>query len=142
MSMYTNSTEVGALLLRVTLGIVLVSHSLLKVIVFTMPGTVKFFESLGLPSVFAYITVAVELAAGLLLIAGYRTRIAALAVLPILLGATWVHLPNGWVFNAPNGGWEYPMFLSVAVIVQALLGDGAFALGHAKSQTPAHRAQA
>jgi putative oxidoreductase len=39
-----------------------------------------------------------------------------------------VHIPNGWVFSAPNGGWEYPVFLAIASAVQALLGDGALAL--------------
>lgn len=141
--MRTNSTQqYGALLLRVALGVILVAHSLLKAIVFTMPGTVNFFQSLGLPGALAYVTVATELIVGALLIAGYRTRVAALAVLPILLGATWVHLPNGWTFNAPNGGWEYPLFLSVAVIVQALLGDGAFALGSVRSESHPRHAQA
>lgn len=141
--MRTNSTQqYGALILRVTLGVILVAHSLLKAVVFTMPGTVEFFQSLGLPSALAYVTVAMELVAGALLIAGYRTRGVALAVLPILLGATWAHLPNGWVFNAPNGGWEYPLFLSVAVIVQALLGDGAFALGSVRSESHPRHARA
>lgn len=141
--MRTNSTQqYGALLLRVALGVILVAHSLLKAVVFTMPGTVNFFQSLGLPGALAYVTVATELTVGALLIAGYRTRVAALAVLPILLGATWVHLPNGWTFNAPNGGWEYPLFLSVAVIVQALLGDGAFALGSVRSESHPRHARA
>lgn len=141
--MRTNSTQqYGALLLRVALGVILVAHSLLKAVVFTMPGTVNFFQSLGLPGALAYVTVATELIVGALLIAGYRTRVAALAVLPILLGATWVHLPNGWTFNAPNGGWEYPLFLSVAVIVQALLGDGAFALGSVRSESHPRHARA
>lgn len=140
--MHTNSTQqYGALILRVTLGTILIAHSLLKAVVFTMPGTVKFFQYLGLPSALAYVTVTMELVVGALLIAGYRTRIAALTVLPILLGATWVHLPNGWMFNAPNGGWEYPMFLSVTVIVQALLGDGAFALGSIRSESHARHAR-
>jgi putative oxidoreductase len=39
-----------------------------------------------------------------------------------------VHLPNGWVFSAPNGGWEYPAFLIVASVVQALVGAGAYAV--------------
>ena len=46
-----------------------------------------------------------------------------------LLGATWAHAGNGWLFTAANGGWEYPAFLTAAAAVQALLGDGAFALG-------------
>jgi putative oxidoreductase len=51
-----------------------------------------------------------------------------LALVPILLGATWVHVGNGWLFSAPNGGWEYPAFLALAAIVQFLVGDGAYAL--------------
>jgi putative oxidoreductase len=47
---------------------------------------------------------------------------------PVLLGALSVHLGNGWVFSAEGGGWEYPAFLAVASVVQALLGDGAYAL--------------
>lgn len=93
--MNANSTEYGALLLRATLGVMFIAHALLKVVVFTMPGTVQFFESVGLPGFLAYVTVAGELVAGALLIAGYQTRIVALATLPILVGAAWVHLPNG-----------------------------------------------
>lgn len=35
------------------------------------------------------------------------------------MGAMWVHAGNGWVFNAPNGGWEYPLFLIVISLVVA-----------------------
>jgi putative oxidoreductase len=140
--MNPNSTEYGALVLRLALGVMFIAHGLLKIMVFTLPGTVQFFLSVGLPGFLAYVTVAVELGVGALLIAGYQTRLVALATLPILLGAAWVHLPNGWVFNAPNGGWEYPLFLAVAAIVQALLGDGAHALGKAKIGTRARLARA
>jgi putative oxidoreductase len=47
---------------------------------------------------------------------------------PILIGALYVHAGNGWLFTAKNGGWEYPLFLIAASLVQALLGDGAYAL--------------
>jgi hypothetical protein len=40
------------------------------------------------------------------------------------MGAWFVHLPNGWMFTAPNGGWEYPAFLIFALSTQAMLGDG------------------
>ncbi len=49
------------------------------------------------------------------------------ALVPVLLGATWAHAGNGWLFTAPNGGWEYPAFLTAAALVQALLREGAFA---------------
>jgi putative oxidoreductase len=63
-----------------------------------------------------------------LLIAGVHVRTVSLALVPVLLGATWVHAGNGWLFSAPNGGWEYPAFWTVTLVVQALLGDGRFAL--------------
>jgi putative oxidoreductase len=55
-------------------------------------------------------------------------RWVALVLSPILIGATWAHLGNGWLFAATNGGWEYPLYLFVLCISQAMLGDGAYAL--------------
>jgi putative oxidoreductase len=119
----------AALVLRVSLGVMYVAHSLvLKYFVFTLPGTAQFFQSLGLPGALAYLTFWAELIGGLLLIAGIGTRAVALALIPILAGATWVHAGNGWVFSAANGGWEYPVFLIAASLVLALLGDGKYAL--------------
>ncbi len=119
----------AATLLRVSLGTMFLAHSLvLKLGVFGLAGTVGFFESLGLPGVFAYVTILAEAVGGLALLLGVQTRLVALALLPVLLGATVVHAGNGWVFNAPGGGWEYPALLVVLNLVQALLGDGAFAL--------------
>jgi putative oxidoreductase len=126
--MTTNTQEYGALLLRLSLGIMFIAHAALKVFVFTLPGTAGFFAAQGFPGWTAYPVVAGEFLAGIALIAGFKVRLVSLATLPILLGALLVHLPNGWVFSAPNGGWEYPAFLIVLVIVQALIGEGAYAL--------------
>ena len=123
----THTAPYAALLLRLSLGIMFIAHALMKYVVFTLPGTVKFFEMVGYPGFLAYIVVAAELIGGALLVLGVYTRWVSLALLPILLGAAMVHVPNGWVFSAPNGGWEYPVFLAVASAVQALLGDGALA---------------
>ena len=138
----TKTAPYAALILRVALGTMLVAHALLKVLVFTLPGTVQFFESLGLPSALAYVTVGAELLGGVLLILGVGTRWVAAALVPVLIGATWVHAGNGWLFSAPNGGWEYPAFWTVTLIVQALLGDGAYALGNRIAGRPASRLQA
>jgi putative oxidoreductase len=129
----------AALVLRVALGVMFIAHALLKVIVFTVPGTVQFFQSVGLPGMLAYVTIAIELVAGLLLLAGFFTRWVALATVPVLLGAAWVHVPNGWVFSAQGGGWEYPVFLAVAAVVQFLLGDGAYALTVRQAPLPVRR---
>jgi len=123
-----NAMRYGAAILRLSLGVMFVSHGLLKVLVFTMPGTIGFFESVGFPGFMAYMVVIAELFGGAALIAGIMVRWVSLALVPVLLGAMWVHLPNGWVFSADGGGWEYPAFLAAAALVQALLGPGAYAL--------------
>ncbi|MGD9508433.1 MAG: DoxX family protein, partial [Geminicoccaceae bacterium] len=66
---------------------------------------------------------------------GYYARIVALVQVPILLGAVMVHLPNGWMFASPNGGWEYPLFWAAALLTLALVGPGAFALRDLESGT-------
>ena len=126
----TRTAPYAALVLRVSLGLMFIAHSLvLKHFTYTLPGTAQFFESIGLPAALAYVTFWAELIGGLALLAGIGTRWVALALIPILAGATWVHLGNGWVFSNPNGGWEYPVFLIVISVVVALLGNGPYALG-------------
>jgi putative oxidoreductase len=126
---------IAALLMRTSLGIMFLAHGLLKVFVFTLPGTAGFFASQGFPGWAAYPVTAFEILGGLALMAGWQTRRVALAGIPVLAGALLVHLPHGWVFSAPNGGWEYPAFLIAASLVTALLGDGAYALGRTVSGT-------
>ena len=124
----TNS-DYAALLLRVSLGTMYIAHSLvLKWMTFTLAGTAQYFESLGLPGALAYATFWAELIGGILLVLGVQSRWVALALLPVLFGAAWVHIGNGWVFSAQGGGWEYPLYLIILSVAQALLGDGAYAL--------------
>jgi putative oxidoreductase len=121
--------EWGTLILRIGLGVIYVAHSLyLKLLVFGLEGTAQFFQSIGLPSPLAYGVFTVEAVGGVALILGFRTRWAAAALLPVALGATWAHLGAGWLFSSPGGGWEYPLFLTIATLVQFLLGDGAYAI--------------
>ena len=124
-----NRADYAALVLRVSLGVMFIAHALLKLLVFTLPGTVQFFASVGFPGPMAYLVFALELVGGAMLVLGLYTRAVSMVLIPILLGAALVHWPNGWVFSAPNGGWEYPVFLAVASAVQALLGDGAYSVG-------------
>ena len=123
-----SSSDYAATLLRVSSGVLFLAHGLLKVNVFTVAGTVGYFESLGLPGVLAYLTIAAELIGGAALILGVATRIAALALIPVLLGATWVHSGNGWLFSSEGGGWEFPLFWSAVLVATAILGSGAYAL--------------
>jgi putative oxidoreductase len=120
----------AALLLRVSLGVLFLAHAGLKFFVFTPAGTAKFFGSVGLPPELAYLVMAAEILAAVALILGVWTRVVALLATPILLGAIFtVHGAAGFFFSNPHGGWEYPAFWTAALVVQALLGDGAYALG-------------
>lgn len=122
-------TDTATFLLRVALGAMFLAHSLiLKLFVFTLPGTAAFFGSIGLPGWFAYVVFAAEAIGGAMLVLGIQARWVALALVPILAGATWAHSGNGWMFGYPNGGWEYPLYLTLLAVVQAMLGDGAYAL--------------
>ncbi|WP_376087693.1 DoxX family protein [Roseomonas sp. CCTCC AB2023176] len=127
--MTDHPTALATTLLRVALGLMFLAHSiLLKALTFGLPGTAAYFASIGLPPWLAYLTFAVEAVGGTMLVLGIHARVAAVALLPVLLGALTVHWPNGWVFTATGGGWEYPAYLAVLTVAQAMLGDGAYAL--------------
>jgi putative oxidoreductase len=118
----------GIFTLRVALGIMFIAHAYLKIAVFTVPGFAGFLGQVGLPGSLAWPIILAELIGGVAILTGFYGRLVSLALLPVLLGALVIHAPNGWLFNVPNGGWEYPAFLAVAAIAHILIGDGAFAL--------------
>ena len=122
------TAPIAAFLLRVSMGLLFVAHGLLKVFVFTIAGTVAYFESIGYPGALAYAVILAELAGGVMLILGVLPRIVAVGLIPIMIGATLQHVPNGWLFSAANGGYEFPALWTVLLVVQALLGSGAYAL--------------
>ena len=123
------SADLAATLLRVSMGVLFLAHAGLKVFVFTPAGTAGFFASLGLPGPLAYLVIAAELLGGIALILGVYSRWVSLALVPILLGSIYVpHGAAGFFFSNEGGGWEFPAFWAVTLVVQALLGDGAYAL--------------
>lgn len=120
----------AALLLRVSLAILFFAHAYLKIVVFTPAGSAKYFQSLGVPGFLAYLTMAAEIGGGLLLLLGIETRWVALLLVPLILGTiVLVHGKAGFFFTNKDGGWEYPAFWIVGLVVLALLGDGAAAVG-------------
>jgi len=119
--------ELATAVLRISLGMMFLAHSvILKYLTYTLGGTAEYFQSVGLPGWLAYGVFWMEVAGGLLLVLGIAARWVGLCLMPILLGALWVHSGNGWVFTSPGGGWEYPLYLAVLCGVQFLLGGGAF----------------
>lgn len=148
MSIDSRLAPLAVTLLRVALGFMFLAHSLiLKLVIFTLPGTAQFFVSISLPGWLAYVVFALEAIGGAMLVLGIHARWVALALVPILVGATWAHWGNGWMFGYENGGWEYPLYLTLLAVCQFMLGDGRFALipsrpiaalfpGFAKGQRP------
>lgn len=125
----TRTAGYGAFLLRLALGLMFLAHGLLKVFVFTIPGTVAFFHSIGYPGAVAYPVMLGEVGGGLALVIGFEARWIALALIPQMIGVVLFHLPNGWMFTAKNGGWEYPAFWTLALLVQGLIGPGVLSFG-------------
>jgi putative oxidoreductase len=124
----TRLAPYGAFVLRAALGAMFIAHAYLKLAIFTVPGFEGFLGKVGLPAVLAWPIILAELVGGLAILTGFYGRLFSVALLPVLLGALFVHAPNGWVFNVPNGGWEYPAFLIAAALAHVLTGDGAFAV--------------
>ena len=132
----TSPAAYGVTLLRISLGIMWVSHALLKLFVFTLPGTAQFFQSVGIPGFLAYPVFALELLGGIALVLGFYARQLSLALVPVMAAAASVHFGNGWVHTSPNGGWEYPVFLTVASLALWLLGDGVLTVRSSKRFVP------
>lgn len=130
--------SLGITLLRVSLGVMWVSHAMLKVLVYTLPGTATFFESVGIPGFMAYPVFGMEIIGGLALILGIYARQVSLGLIPIMAVAAWVHFPNGWLHTNSGGGWEYPVFLTITSFCLWLLGDGAYAIRQSDRLTLRH----
>lgn len=136
-----SGSDWAATLLRLALGTMWIAHALLKLLVFSLPGTAQYFAALGFPAGLAYPVFAAELLGGAALLLGVYARQVALGLLPVLAVAAWVHLPNGWVHTSTGGGWEYPLFLIVSSLVLWLLGDGAFVLRRSALLVPGRSAR-
>jgi putative oxidoreductase len=136
MSKMIDGAAFGATLLRVSLGVMWIAHALLKWLVFTLPGTAQFFDSVGFPGALAYPVFAAELLGGAALVLGFYARQVSLALTPVMAAAAYVHFGNGWVHTSAGGGWEYPVFLVAASLVLWLVGDGAYALRRSDMLVP------
>ena len=122
------SAPYAAALLRVVMGALFLAHAVWwKLLTAGMGHVVPWFVAQGYPAWFAWFVTLLELAGGLALILGWRVREVALLMAALMAGIVWQQFPNGWIYTAPHGGWEYPAFWMAALITQAGLGAGAFA---------------
>ena len=111
----------GLLVLRLALGAVMIAHGYQKIFG-GMPRFMQMLQHMGIPAWMAYLTVAAEFGGGILLVAGFLTRLAALAIfIDMVVAIIKVHLHNG--LFSKSGGFEFPMVC--AAIAFSLIWSGA-----------------
>ncbi len=124
-------TEVASLVLRLALGVIFFAHGWHSLDDVGIAAVVEGMRSadIPLPEVAGPFTVYTELIGGALLILGAATRLAALALTGIMLGAWYfVHASNGIFIE--NGGYEFVFVLAASAIALAIIGPGRFSLDH------------
>jgi putative oxidoreductase len=126
----------GALFLRLVLATLFVVHLYRKFLYAPMGGIHAWWGALehnGYPVFVRVYVLSAEFAAALLLPIGLWTRWASLYAVPMMIGAAlfWVKL-NGYWFS--DSGAEFPLLWICALLLQAILGDGAYSVGALRSR--------
>ncbi|WP_059170277.1 DoxX family protein [Bacillus sp. FJAT-27445] len=116
--MEKNKHEIGALILRVTLGVLFFAHGLDK-FQGGIENTVGWFASIGLPGFLAYAVALLEVIGGIALVIGLGTRIVSVLFAVLMIGATLkVKLAVGLLGNGQMAGYELDLaFLAMAVVL-------------------------
>ncbi len=124
------ATDVAALILRLTIGPMMVVHGLNKVRgPGGLDGTANYFESLGLQpaAVHARVAAATEITTGALLSLGVMTPVASAGVIGIMTTAAATdHKGKG--FFIFKGGWEYVAVVGATAAALSALGPGRFSI--------------
>ncbi|HWR42138.1 DoxX family protein [Sporomusa sp.] len=127
--------ELSMLVLRVALGAIFLAHGLQKITGFE--GIVKFFGSIGLPPILAYVVTTIETLGGACLILGLFTRTAATGICFVMLGAIFsVKASKGFI-----NGYEFELSLLAAAVALILSGSNTLALGNLFSSLKATSAK-
>jgi putative oxidoreductase len=127
-----DAVDLALLALRCVVGAVVLAHGINHVLGGgRIPGTARWFESLGMRPgvVHAWLASGTEIAAGVLLVLGLLTPLAAAGVVGVMVVA-WIanHLGHGFFIFRPGEGWEYVMTLAVVALTIGALGPGSWSL--------------
>lgn len=128
--------DVGLLLFRGVIGLLFIGHGTGKLFGWFgqggLDGTSRFFQMAGYTPgrPFAILAGLAETGAGVLLVLGLFTSLAAAAVIGDMLNAAWVKSAAG--FWTAMGGFEYELVLIVLMLTLAIGGPGAYSLDHGR----------
>jgi putative oxidoreductase len=125
---------VGLLVLRLALGLVFIIHGGQKLFGMGFGGTSRMLAEMGVPGagVIGPLLAIVEPLAGVAIVLGLLTRLAALAVAADMIGAILLfHRLHG--FFVPMG-IEFPMMLAAGGLTLAALGAGPLSIDHSIAQ--------
>ena len=118
------------LVMRLAVGAIMVVHGYHNVFG-GLQHHAQWIASLGVPRWLGYVSSLTELLGGLLLLAGFFTRIAALAVCVDLIVALWkVHLHNGLMGSPDRPGYEFPLAAASLAFALIFFGAGPIAFDH------------
>lgn len=118
-----NKQQIGALILRVALGVIFFIHGLVKFQA-GIENTVGWFQSIGIPGIMGYVVAIIELVGGIALIVGLGTKLVSALLAVILLVATLkVKLAVGFLGNGQMAGYEFDLALLVMALYLALSGS-------------------
>ncbi len=130
----------GLTILRLVLGVVFFAHGAQKMLGwfggYGFHGTMGAFTRMGMPSPLAFLIIATEFFAALGLLAGFLTRIAALGIGGLMVGAiSMVHAHNGffmnWYGNQKGEGYEYHLLVLAIAVALLLRGAGSLSVDRA-----------
>jgi putative oxidoreductase len=130
-----DGVNAGLLILRVMVGIVMVAHGYNHIFRGgRIKGTAGWFASLGMkPGILhAWLASLTELGAGVLLILGLLTPLAAAGVVGVMLVALITnHLKNGFFIFRPGEGYEYVLTLLMVGLAIGAIGAGEWSIDNA-----------
>jgi len=119
--------DIGKLVLRLILGFTMILHGLNKIF-YGVEGLAGVLEEKGLPGLIVYGVYLGEVVAPLLILVGYRTRLAALVYSFNMLVAILVAHTGDFFTLTKSGGWgvELQMLYLVGGLAIAFLGSGKY----------------
>lgn len=113
--------------IRIVAGLSLVPHGYPKLFVNPEASAAFLAKSGYTPGMFWAILLGLtEFAGGLLLAAGFLTRLACIPIFVFLLTAIAFHAKNGFLWN--NLGFEYPLFWAIVVFHFLVHGGGRYSV--------------